>query len=256
MYTWFTVRERRTPLSADILEELRGKPNPIHSGRRRANILLIDQRYNPPMIRVLIASEYPAMRAGLRMLLGIYDALQVVGEAGGKEELLALAQATTPDVVLLDLGHDGAGMDALWRLRREAPHLSVLALTDSPQDRRTLPALQAGASGCLPKTSTGSELEKAVRAAAAGELILYPGATAALLDRLRGEETLIENLTPREGEVLQWVSAGMTNKAIAYRLGISEHTVKFHLSSVMSKLGAASRAEAVATAIRRGLIAI
>lgn len=196
------------------------------------------------------------MRAGLRTLLETDRLLEVTGEAADADELLALARATRPDVVLLDMAHDGGGMQALWRLRRETPGLAVLVLTGSAEDRRTLPALQAGARGCLPQAAGAHELARAVRAAAAGETILNADAAAALLDRLQGEETPRESLTPREAEVLQWVSTGLTNKAVAYKLGISEHTVKFHLGSAMSKLGAASRAEAVTNAIRRGLIAI
>lgn len=208
------------------------------------------------MIHVLVASEVPAMRTGLRALLERDQLLEVTGEAASGEELLTQAASTAPDLVLIDLGHNGEGLNTLWRLRREAPRVPVLVLTDSPNDTRTLPALQAGARGCLPRTATGAELGQAVHSAAAGESILNSGATAALLDRLRGEEPEVESLTPRETEVLQWVSSGLTNKAIAYKLGISEHTVKFHLSSAMSKLGAASRAEAVATAIRRGSISL
>ncbi len=208
------------------------------------------------MTRVLVSSAYPAMRAGLRALLEADRQIQVAGEAADDEELLGLAHALAPDVLLLDAGPEADGLEVLWRLRREAPRVPVVVLTDSPDDSRILPALQAGALGCLPKTSTGPELERAIKAAASGESVLYPASAAALLERLRSEPGPAESLTARESEVLQWVAAGLTNKAVAYRLGISEHTVKFHLSSAMNKLGAASRAEAVAIAIRLGLISI
>jgi DNA-binding NarL/FixJ family response regulator len=146
-------------------------------------------------------------------------------------------------------------MSGLWRLRSFAPEAAILALSESNSDVRVLAALQAGARGCLPKTANGAELLEAARGVVAGEAILNPAATTALLEQLRGDTTR-ESLTPRESEVLRYVAAGQTNKAIALKLGISEHTVKFHLSSAMSKLGAASRAEAVATAIRRGLISV
>jgi DNA-binding NarL/FixJ family response regulator len=102
---------------------------------------------------------------------------------------------------------------------------------------------------------TGAELLEAVQHAASGTPVLHPTATAALFEQLRGQPPT-ESLTPREREVLQSVAAGQTNKAIAVKLGISEHTIKFHLGSVMTKLGAASRAEAVAIAMRHGLIAV
>ena len=208
------------------------------------------------MIRVLIASEIPAMRAGLRVLLESDRLLEIVAETAGDDDLLTAAHSAPADVAVLDVSTKASGMQLLWRLRREAPSLPVLALLDPQEEGRTLSALQAGARGCLPRTASGPELVRAVRAAANGEMILSADTTAALLDRLYGENGAPENLTPRETEVLQEVAAGLTNKAVAYKLGISEHTVKFHLSSAMSKLSAASRTEAVAAAIRRGLIAV
>jgi DNA-binding NarL/FixJ family response regulator len=202
------------------------------------------------------------MRAGLHALLEEANAgarrtaLTVVGEADSVEACLEWTRATQPQVVLFDLALDPDDeLSGLWRLRTQAPSAAVLALSESNGDARTLAALQAGARGCLPKTATGAELLEAAQGVVEGETILPPAATAALLEQLRGEGPA-ETLSPREGEVLRHVAAGLTNKAIALKLGISEHTVKFHLGSAMSKLGAASRAEAVATAIRRGLISV
>jgi len=218
--------------------------------------------YNGHMLRILIASPYPAMRAGLHALLEEANAgarrtaLTVVGEADSVEACLEWTRATQPQVVLFDLALDPDDeLSGLWRLRTQAPSAAVLALSESNGDARTLAALQAGARGCLPKTATGAELLEAAQGVVEGETILPPAATAALLEQLRGEGPA-ETLSPREGEVLRHVAAGLTNKAIALKLGISEHTVKFHLGSAMSKLGAASRAEAVAVAIRRGLISV
>ncbi len=214
------------------------------------------------MLRILIASPYPAMRAGLHALLeeanadASRTALTVVGEADSVEACLEWTRATQPQVVLFDLALDPDDeLSGLWRLRTQAPTAAVLALSESNGDAQMLAALQAGARGCLPKTATGAELLEAAQGVVEGETILPPAATAALLEQLRGEGPA-ETLSPREGEVLRHVAAGLTNKAIALKLGISEHTVKFHLGSAMSKLGAASRAEAVATAIRRGLISV
>ena len=214
------------------------------------------------MLRILIASPYPAMRAGLHALLeeanagASRTALTVVGEADSVEACLEWTRATQPQVVLFDLALDPDDeLSGLWRLRTQAPSAAVLALSESNGDARMLAALQAGARGCLPKTATGAELLEAAQGVVEGETILPPAATAALLEQLRGEGPA-ETLSPREGEVLRHVAAGLTNKAIALKLGISEHTVKFHLGSAMSKLGAASRAEAVAVAIRRGLISV
>jgi DNA-binding NarL/FixJ family response regulator len=200
------------------------------------------------------------MRAGLYALLQGADAgraaLTVVGEADTVESCLEWSRAAQPNVILFDLALDPDDeLSGLWRLRTQAPSAAVLALSESNGDARMLAALQAGARGCLPKTATGPELLEAAQGVVEGETILPPAATAALLEQLRGESPA-ETLSPREGEVLRHVAAGLTNKAIALRLGISEHTVKFHLGSAMGKLGAASRAEAVATAIRRGLISV
>ena len=180
----------------------------------------------------------------------------VVGEADTVENCLAWTRAAQPQVVLYDLAFETDDtLEGLWRLRAEVPRPAVLALCESGVDARVLGALQAGARGCLPKTATGQELLEAAGSAAQGEPILHPGTTAALLQQLRGDGPAA-TLTPRESEVVRQVAAGQTNKAIALKLGISEHTVKFHLGSAMSKLGAASRAEAVASAIRQGLISV
>ena len=200
------------------------------------------------------------MRAGLHALLQGADAgraaVTVVGEADSVESCLEWTRAAQPQVVLFDLALDPDDeLNGLWRLRTQAPSAALLALSESNGDVRMLAALQAGARGCLPKTATGAELLEAAQGVVDGETVLPPAATAALLEQLRGGGPA-ETLSPREGEVLRHVAAGLTNKAIALRLGISEHTVKFHLGSAMSKLGAASRAEAVAVAIRRGLISV
>jgi DNA-binding NarL/FixJ family response regulator len=212
------------------------------------------------MLRLLIASPYPAMRAGLHALLTEADSgradLTVLGEVDSVEACLEWARTAHPHVILFDLALDPDDeLGGLWRLRTQAPEAAVLALAESSGGPRVLAALQAGARGCLPKTATGAELLEAAQSVAGGETVLPPSATAALLEQLRGDGS-VETLSPREGEVLRHVAAGLTNKAIALRLGISEHTVKFHLGSAMSKLGAASRAEAVAVAIRRGLISV
>ena len=205
---------------------------------------------------LLIASPFPAMRAGLRLLLNTTD-ITVAGEAATDEQALDLAETLAPQVVVYDLALDSDDLlNALWQLRRTLPNTPVLALSESPSDPRTMRALQAGARGCLPKTAAADELAGAVRQVAAGEMVLPPTATSALLQQLRGEGLPVETLTTREQQVLQAVAVGQTNKAIAIKLGISDHTVKFHLASAMSKLGAASRAEAVAIALRRGLISL
>jgi DNA-binding NarL/FixJ family response regulator len=209
------------------------------------------------MPRLLIASPYPAMRAGLPLILeeASPGAVAVAGSAATVEECLSLARAPGLELVVYDLALDDREMSGLWRLRTQAPGVPVLALAESNADTRVLAALQAGARGVLPKTATGEELLEAVQRVARGESILHPAATASLLEHLRGDSGT-EMLTGREAGVLRLVADGLTNKAIGLQLGISEHTVKFHLGSAMTKLGAASRAEAVALAMRQGWIAV
>ena len=214
------------------------------------------------MLRILIASPHPALRAGLHVLLEeaqrsrATDPVMVVGEADTIEASLQWTRATQPQVVLYDLAFEmDEELDGLWRLRTQSPGVAILALCETAADGRVLGALQGGARGCLPKTATGPELLEAAQGALLGEPVMHPATTAALLQQLRGDGPA-PNLTPRESEVLRQVAAGQTNKSIALKLGISEHTVKFHLGSAMTKLAAASRAEAVAIAIRRGLISV
>ncbi len=210
------------------------------------------------MVSLLIASPYPAMRAGLRVLLEEAN-LKIAGEADTLQACEACLASTRPHLILFDLALDDEALSGLWRLHTHFPAVPLLALTDMAGGAPVLAALQAGARGCLPKTATGAELADAARNAAAGVAVLPPAAAEALLAELRGEAAsrpAVESLTARELEVLRGVAAGQTNKAMALKLGISEHTVKFHLGTVMSKLGAASRAEAVALAMQRGLLAL
>lgn len=209
------------------------------------------------MLRILIASPYPAMRAGLSALIA-QDAADRALVVGAVDTPLAAAewtQAGAVDALLYDLALEAGGDAAgLAQVRRAVPRLTILALSEAISDPRILPALQAGARGCVPKTVTGPELLEAIEDVIAGAPVLPPDSTAALLEQLRGEAP-VGGLSPREVEVLRAVASGLTNKAIALQLGISEHTVKFHLGGAMTKLGAASRAEAVATALRQGWLA-
>jgi DNA-binding NarL/FixJ family response regulator len=180
----------------------------------------------------------------------------VVGTAESAEAAGEWARSTQLAVIVYDLALDRDDeLSSLWRLRQAAPHAAILALAETEDQGRMVAALQAGARGCLSKAAGSAELAEAVLDLAAGETVVPPATTVALLGRLRGEGPAVL-LSPREADVLRGVAAGQTNKAIALKLGISEHTVKFHLGGAMTKLGAASRAEAVATALRLGLISV
>lgn len=211
------------------------------------------------MLNLLILSPYPAMRAGLRVLLENTRPVRgtVVGEADSVEAALGWMRTAPVDVAILDLALDDDQLSVCWQLRTQA-RVPILALADSLTEAKVLAALQAGVQGCVAKTITGEDLLEAALRVSGGDTVLPPTATRALLARLRGDgdDPLAVTLSAREVEVLRGVAAGQTNKAIALKLNISEHTVKFHLGAAMSKLGAASRAEAVASALRRGLIPV
>jgi DNA-binding NarL/FixJ family response regulator len=151
---------------------------------------------------------------------------------------------------------EGAAIKLLWWLRQTAPRIEVVGLSDYDEDS-ILAALQAGARGYLSRRTTAEDLGQAIRTVRQGGMVLHPMAAASLLQRLQGQTTVTqrpETLTPRELEVLRLLVEGLTNKAIAGRLGISDHTVKFHIGAILGKLGAASRTEAVTLAVRQGLV--
>ena len=205
------------------------------------------------MVQVVVISPYPSVRAGLRALLHGDAEIEVVWEAAGVMELLA-PWPLRPDVALVD---DAAGAATLEALQTRAPELGIVLLGGDPAQYQ--PPWPAAPRGYLTRDANGEELAAAVRTVARGLTVIDP----AIVQGLFGPSTAArsstdvasdEMLTHREAEVLQLLAAGLPNKAIASRLNISEHTAKFHVSSVLAKLGAASRTEAVTTAARRGLL--
>lgn len=193
------------------------------------------------------------MRSGLAAFLTAFDDLELAGEAGGGEE--AVSRCASADVVLMDLvmpGMDGAA--ATRAIRERCPEVQVIALTSFPEDDLVNGALQAGAIGYLLKNVSANELAQAIRAAHAGRPTLAPEATQALIRQANQPRKLGDDLTEREREVLALMVEGLTNPQIAQRLYVSRSTVKFHVSSVLAKLGAASRTEAVALALQEKLI--
>jgi two-component system, NarL family, response regulator YdfI len=210
------------------------------------------------MIRVLIKASSPVVKAGLESLLVPYASLRVIDdlsdEPGAAHAPLADPQ---PDVILAEL--DGPDDDALSVVFQEvAVGLPVVLLVRDPAAEWAA-ALRPGVKAILPDNATGAQIAAAIEAVAAGLAVLHPSEIETLWSpRTMNEslETLPEALTPREIEVLRSMAEGLGNKEIAGRLGISEHTVKFHVASVMGKLGAASRTEAVMIGIRHGLVLI
>ncbi len=211
------------------------------------------------MIRILIADDHPVVRDGLAAILGTQPDFQVVGEAANGQELLERAIALRPDIVLVDLVMPGMdGVEALQRLSRDQPQVKTLVFTAFDSDERILEAIQAGTGGYLLKGAPRDELFRAIRVVSAGGSLLEPVVASKLLRHVRrrkeGDSEPGTELTGREREVLGWIAQGKTNREIADLLVISERTAKFHTSSILRKLGATNRTEAVRIAVQRGLL--
>ncbi|WP_316932193.1 response regulator transcription factor [Nocardioides marmotae] len=206
------------------------------------------------MIRILVADDHPVVRDGVRSMLSAVPDFEVVAEAGSGPEAVALARATDPDVVVMDLRMPGGGgVDAVRALRASGTRAAVLVLTTYDTDSETVAAIEAGATGYLLKDTPAERLFEAVRATAAGETVLSPAVASRLASHLR-RPSRTTALTSREREVLVLVARGTSNRAIAQELFVSEATVKTHLVHVYEKLGVADRAAAVATAYERGIL--
>ncbi len=212
----------------------------------------------PHSITLLIVDDHPVVRDGLATILSTQADFRIIGEAASGEEALVVARQQQPDVVLLDLEMPGLdGVDTLRLLREGRPNIRVVVFTAFDTDERILGAVQAGAKGYLLKGAPRTELFDAIRIVHQGGSLLQPVVASRLLNRLvdtKEEVDLVEGLTSREEEVLHLLTQGKQNKEIAIELSVTERTVKFHISSILGKLGAGNRTEAVTIAIQRGLV--
>ncbi len=211
-------------------------------------------------IRVLIADDHSVIRTGLKTLLASDPDLAVVGEAASGGETYRLVAELEPDVVLLDIGMPGEdGIEIAKKLKASFPRISVLFLTMHEDDELMCGAIEAGAAGYIIKRAEEREILEAVHVVHRGDLYVHPGMTRALVEHHRADVGARKPgagpLTPRELEVLAQIAEGAGNREIGRRLRIAERTVKAHVTSVFNKLGAANRAQAVAVAARRGILA-
>jgi len=210
---------------------------------------------NKKPIRIMIVDDHAVVRSGLSAFLMVYDDLDFVGEAASGEEAIRLCKKLHPDVVLMDLvmpGMDGAS--ATQAIRDNCPETQVIALTSFKEQELVQGAMKAGAIGYLLKNVSANELVGAIRSAHAGRPTLAPEAAHVLIQASQNPQTLGDDLTEREREILALMVEGLSNPAIAERLVVSRSTVKFHVSSVLSKLGVSSRTQAVTLALQKKLV--
>jgi DNA-binding NarL/FixJ family response regulator len=207
-------------------------------------------------MRVMIVDDHPVTRDGLRAALGTAEDVEVVGEASSGEEAVKVVTEVEPDVVFMDVRMPGMnGIEATKAIRQGNPDTRVILFTVDESRASIAEAIQAGVSGYLLKDVGVDELVHAARLALEGKAVIHPTLTQAFIEEVRLVDRKPEApLSRREIEILQRVAYGATTKEVADKLGISPHTVKTHLERIFEKLGANDRAQAVAIAIRQGLV--
>lgn len=203
-------------------------------------------------LRVLLVDDHEVVRAGVRTMLERTEDIRVVAEAGSVRDAIVQAERTRPDVVVMDVRlADGSGIEATREIRARRQETKVLMLTSFADDEALFASIMAGASGYVLKQIQGGELVRAIRAVGEGQSLLDPAVTASVLERLRRGKHLMRDeklarLTPQEERILGMVAEGLTNKEIGARLKLAEKTIKNYVSTILSKLEVARRAEAAA----------
>jgi len=207
-------------------------------------------------MRVLIVDDHPVTRDGLRAALSTSDEIEIVGEATSGEEAVSAVRELHPDVVFMDVRMPGmTGIEAATDIHESHPETRVILFTVEESRAAVTDAMRAGVSGYLLKDVSAGELVNAARLAVQGKAVIHPTLTQALIEEVQYVERAPDApLSRRELEILQKISFGATTKQVAHDLGISPHTVKTHLERIYEKLGANDRAQAVAIAMRKGLV--
>jgi DNA-binding NarL/FixJ family response regulator len=206
------------------------------------------------IVRVAIADDHRVVRVGLEQLLGAFDEVELVGSADGGEAAVALCASQRPEVLLLDLAMpDVDGIEVTRQVAEASPDTKVVLFTSFSDREGIEAALDAGAVGYLLKDAEPEEIRSAIQAAARGEAPLAPKAAAALLAARGSKDRRTVELTPRERDVLQLIVSGGSNKQVARKLGISEKTVKGHLTKLFQRIGVADRTQAALWAERNGI---
>jgi NarL family two-component system response regulator LiaR len=210
---------------------------------------------NKNIIRVLLVDDHTVVRSGLGAVLMSYDDMNLIGEASNGEEAFRLCQQLKPDVVLMDLMMPVVdGVTATRTIHEKMPEINIIALTSFNERDMVEGALKAGALSYLLKTVSAEELINAIRGAVAGKPSLSPEAAQVLVQGLKQDKTKNYDLTEREREILALMVDGLPNQEIAEKLVVSQSTVKFHVSNILSKLEVNTRTEAVALALKSKLV--
>jgi len=205
-------------------------------------------------VTVLIADDHPVVRQGLRVFLDLQDGISVVGEAATGAEAVVKVEELLPDVVLLDLVMpDLDGIEAARRIRDVSPSTKVIVVTSYADDEKIFPAIKAGAAGYLLKDVEPDDIADGIRRVHRGEALLHPKIAARLMREVTEEKSEAQVLTTRELDVLRGLARGLSNKAIAEELVVSEKTVKTHVSNILAKLHLVDRTQAALYAVRQRL---
>jgi two-component system, NarL family, response regulator DevR len=208
------------------------------------------------MIRIMLVDDHEVVRGGLRALLESEDDIEIVAEAGTADESVLRARSYKPDVVVMDVRlPDRSGVEACREIRAENPHIAVLMLTSFSDDQALFDSIMAGAAGYVLKQIRGGDLLQGIRRVAEGESLLDPAVTARVLERVRNpqgeQDPRLARLTPTEARILDMIAEGMTNREIGERVHLAEKTIKNYVSTILSKLQVARRAEAAAYVAER-----